>query len=229
MSCEDRYTLVRSRRKTVAIYITKAAALEVRAPLKAKKADIDRFVASKESWIRTHLERASARLAKRAEFTLGYGSRIILFGGEYPIAASQVSGVKFDGTCVYVPPCLDTAQIKRAVVRLYRGIARDALTERAEYFAGLMDVTPAAIKINGAKSRWGSCSGKNSINFSWRLVMADEDIVDYIVIHELAHIIEHNHSPRFWSIVGSILPDYKDKRRNLKQLQEKLTTEDWGE
>jgi len=229
MSGEFQYTLVRSQRKTLALYITKDAALEVRAPLKAKKADIDRFIASKESWIRTCLEKASARMTERAGFILDYGSRIILFGEEHPIAAGKGSSVRFDGSCVYVPPGLDTAQIKHAVVRLYKGIARDVLTERAAHFAGSMNVTPAAIKINSAKTRWGSCSGKNSINFSWRLVMADEDIVDYIVVHELAHIRELNHSPRFWSVVGSVIPDYMEKRKKLKRLQERLLTEDWGE
>ena len=229
MSGRFQYTLVRSQRKTVALHITKDATLEVRAPLKTKKADIDRFVASKADWIRTHLEKASARLAERADFTLDYGSRVTLFGDEYPIAAGQGRAVKFDGVCVYVPPGLDAAQIKRAVIRLYRSIARESLSERAGHFAGLMGVVPACIKITGAKTRWGSCSGKNSINFSWRLVMADEDVVDYVVIHELAHVREHNHSPRFWAIVEAILPDYKARKRKLRLLQKRLASEDWDE
>jgi len=229
VSGEFQYTLVRSRRKTVALHITKDAALEVRAPLKTKKTDIDRFVASKADWILTHLEKASSRLAERADFTLNYGSRVILFGDEYPIAAGQGRGVRFDGFYVYVPPGLDAVQIKRAVIRLYRTIARESLNEGAGHFAGLMGVVPAGIKITGAKTRWGSCSGKNSINFSWRLVMADEDVVDYVVIHELAHIREHNHSPRFWAIVEAILPDYKARKRKLRLLQKRLAVEDWDE
>jgi len=221
------YTIVRSRRKTVALHITKDAALEVRAPLNRSRADIDRFVASKENWIRAHFEKASAQSAERAAFTLDYGSEIVLFGDEYPIAAGHDRSVRFDGTCVYVPPDLDAGQIKQAVIQLYRAIARDALSERAEYFAGLMGVVPESIKISGAKTRWGSCSGKNSINFSWRLVMSDEDVVDYVVVHELAHISEHNHSQRFWAIVEGMLPDYKDKRQKLRRLQERLAAEDW--
>lgn len=229
VSGELRYTLVRSSRKTVALHITKDAALEVRAPLKMKEADIDRFVDSKENWIRAHLEKAYARSIERADFSLDYGSRITLLGDEFPIAAGQGRSVRFNGTNVFVPPNLDPTQIKRAVVRLYRAIARDTLSERAEHFAGLMGVVPSGVRINGAKTRWGSCSGKNSINFSWRLVMADEDVVDYVVVHELAHISEHNHSPRFWSVVEGILPDYKARKWKLKKLQEKLAVEDWGE
>jgi predicted metal-dependent hydrolase len=221
------YTLIRSRRKTVALYITRDLGVEVRAPLKMLKTDINRFVASKDQWIRTHLEKASERFAAKSFYTLSYDSEITLFGNEYPITAGQGRSIRFDGTRVFVPSGLNSSGIKRALVILYRAVANETLSERAGHFASLMGVVPAGIKINGAKTRWGSCSGKNSINFSWRIVMADEDVVDYVVVHELAHIKEHNHSPRFWSIVEGLIPDYKDKRRKLKLLQGKLAVEDW--
>ena len=223
------YTLVRSQRKTTAIYITRDAAIEVRAPLKRSKADIDRFVASKEQWIRSHLEKASARAAARSAFTLDYGREITLFGQEYPIAAGNGRGVSFDGASVFVPHGLGSYDIMRAVIRLYRSVAEAKLNERAAYFAALVGVQPTAMKITGAKTRWGSCSGKNRINFSWRLMMADDDAIDYLLVHELAHIKEHNHSPRFWAIVESILPDYKARKKKLKLLQKKLAVENWGE
>ena len=91
-----------------------------------------------------------------------------------------------------------------------------------------MNVTPIAVKVNSAKTRWGSCSGRNSINFSWRLIMADDDVIDYVIVHELAHIKEHNHSDRFWAVVASVLPDYKMRQAKLKILQKKLASEDWG-
>ena len=93
----------------------------------------------------------------------------------------------------------------------------------------VMGVAPTGIKITGAKTRWGSCSSKNSINFSWRLVMADDEIIDYVIVHELAHIKELNHSPRFWAVVEGTLPDYKSRRSRLKLLQKKLAAEDWEE
>jgi len=193
------------------------------------KADIDRIVASKDKWIRSHLARASTLSAARSTFALDYDGAVTLFGRDYPIIAGCGPSVKFDGTSVTVPPDLDGGEIKRAVILLYRAIARDVLSERAGHFASLMGVIPAGIKITGAKTRWGSCSGKNSINFSWRLVMADDDVIDYVVAHELAHIREHNHSTRFWAVVESTLPDYADSRRKLKLLQEKLAAEDWDD
>ncbi|MDR2568929.1 MAG: M48 family metallopeptidase, partial [Oscillospiraceae bacterium] len=74
---------------------------------------------------------------------------------------------------------------------------------------------------------WGSCSAKKSLNFSWRLIMADEDVIDYVVVHELAHLIEMNHSVRFWAVVERVLPDYRERQKWLRELQRKLNVEDW--
>jgi hypothetical protein len=90
-----------------------------------------------------------------------------------------------------------------------------------------MSVTPIAVKINSAKTRWGSCSNKKSLNFSWRLIMADDDVIDYVVVHELAHLREMNHSPRFWAVVEAVLPDYRERKLKLRALQAKLNREDW--
>jgi len=122
---------------------------------------------------------------------------------------------------------LTQGEIKRAVIRVYRLVAKNLLTNKVAGYAKQMGVTPIAVKINGAKTHWGSCSGKNSINFSWRLVMADDDVIDYVVVHELAHIKEHNHSDRFWAVVEGVLPDYKARQAKLKELQKRLAHEDW--
>lgn len=88
-------------------------------------------------------------------------------------------------------------------------------------------MTPSAVKVGSANTRWGSCSGKNSLNFTWKLILASEAAVDYVVVHELCHILQHNHSARFWQEVGRVLPDYKEREKLLRQLQKRLVTEDW--
>ncbi len=90
-----------------------------------------------------------------------------------------------------------------------------------------MEIIPTGLRITSAKTRWGSCSGKNSINFSWRLIMADEKTIDYVIVHELAHIKQHNHSSDFWKIVESTLPNYNQEKEKLKILGEKLSKENW--
>jgi len=221
------YTLIRSKRRTIAIYITKDAAVEVRAPLKASKAEIDRFVASKREWIDKHLSAREESVQSKAAFTLNYGDSIAVQGKKTPIIAKDGNRVGFDGERFYLPPGLTQGEIKRAVIRVYRLVAKNLLTNKVAGYAKQMGVTPIAVKINGAKTHWGSCSGKNSINFSWRLVMADDDVIDYVVVHELAHIKEHNHSDRFWAVVEGVLPDYKGRQAKLKVLQKRLAHEDW--
>ena len=94
--------------------------------------------------------------------------------------------------------------------------ARDVLPGKVAYFSALMGVEPKGIKITSAKKRLGSCSSENGICFSYRVMMYPEPIIDYVVIHELAHIKEHNHSARFYDIVRKYCPDYKDIERRIK-------------
>lgn len=221
------YTLTRSKRKTIAIRITKDAAVEVRAPLKTPKSDIDRFVASKRDWIDKHLSAREQSVQSKTDFTLSYGDTVFMLGKEYPIAAKDGNRVGFDGEHFCLPPNLPPEDIKYAVIQIYKMVAKNLLTDKVIDYAKRMNVIPAAVKINGAKTRWGSCSGKNSVNFSWRQIMADDEVVDYAVVHELAHIREHNHSDRFWAVVEGVLPDYKERQTKLKELQKRLADEGW--
>ena len=266
------YTLTRSKRKTIALYIRNgmdenspsgdsknpAPWVEVRAPLKAPKRDIDSFVASKEKWIRNKLAQLTERTVERKNFNLDYGDFVTYHGREYPIrrkaknctmpssppvaakgqlekqnaevALSQCiikkSGkqIGFDSESFFMPPDLPPEHIKAACIQIYRLLAKRDLTERVRHFAKLMGVSPTAVKISGAKTRWGSCSSKKSINFSWRLVMAWGDVIDYVVVHELAHLVEMNHSPKFWKVVESTLPDYQERKAKLKLLQKRLSS-----
>ena len=220
------YTLTRSNRKTIAIYI-RDNKVEVRAPMKMPKRDIEEFVASKERWIKEKLALAGERQARREAFCLNYGDRVLYKGKEYPIAAKPGKRVGFDGELFYMPAGLLPEQIKAACVKIYRMLAKRDLSGKVLEYAKQMNVSPGNIKINGAKTRWGSCSAKKSLNFSWRLIMADDDVIDYVVIHELAHLREMNHSTRFWAVVEGALPDYQKRRAKLKTLQQKLATEDW--
>jgi len=220
------YALTRSNRKTIALYI-RSGTLEVRAPLKAPKYDIDKFVATKEKWITDKLTASINRQEQREKFILTYGDVILYRGNEYPIAAKPGDLIGFDGKQFYMPPNLSPDQIKHACVQIYRMLAKRDLTNRTLDYTKQMGVIPIAVKINGAKTRWGSCSGKKSLNFSWRLIMANDDVIDYVVAHELAHISEMNHSAQFWAIVSGILPDYKERQKRLKELQKKLSVEDW--
>jgi predicted metal-dependent hydrolase len=220
------YTLTRSKRKTLALYV-RDGKTEVRAPLRTPKRDIDKFVASHARWIRDRLARSREQAEEREAFTLRCGDTLAFCGAEYPLVAREGTRAGFDGESFYFPPGLTSEQIKAVCVSIYRRLAKIHLTERASHFAKRMNVAPAELKVNGAKTRWGSCSAKKSLNFSWRLLMADAETIDYVVVHELAHITEMNHSARFWAIVESVLPDCRERRKRLKALQLRLAREDW--
>jgi len=163
------YLLKRSRRRTVSLEITPEGAVLVRAPLQMPRTDIDRFVASHEQWIETHMARRR-------------------------------------------PVCQPTEE---EIARL-RAEARARLPERVAYWSEHMGVTPAGLKITSARTRFGSCSGKNSLCFSLFLMRYPPEAIDYVVVHELAHILHKDHSPRFYACVARYLPDYKERIRLLK-------------
>jgi len=192
--------------------------VEVRAPLKMPKRDIDRFVASKENWIADKLRESARQQAQRTSFALDYGGAVTLRGAAYPLVARDGVRAGFDGAAFYMPPGLEPEQIKAVCVQIYRRVAKAHLTERVRFYAGQMGVAPAAVKINGAKTRWGSCSSKRNVNFSWRLIMAQDSVIDYVVVHELAHLTEMNHSARFWAIVEGVVPDYCAQKDRLRAL-----------
>jgi len=220
------YSLIRSKRKTVVINVS-GGGVEVRAPLRLSKKEIDRFVLSKEKWIISKLAYLSERTKKREDFSIDYGDTILYRGELCPVVQKICNRPVFEDNTFVIPSGMSPDEIKESCIKLYKKLAKREVNDKVQHYAQKLSVEPASVKINSAKSRWGSCSAKRNLNFSWLLIMGDDDVIDYIVVHELAHIFELNHSPRFWKIVQSVLPDYKDRQKSLKTLQEKLAIEDW--
>ena len=108
-------------------------------------------------------------------------------------------------------------RLSEAEYRRYREQAGKVLAQKAEQYAGQMQVTFGRITVRDQKTRWGSCSAKGNLNFNWRLILAPEEVLDYVVVHELAHRKEMNHSRRFWKLVEEVLPDFAVRRSWLKQ------------
>lgn len=113
-------------------------------------------------------------------------------------------------------------EMPEAEKKYYRNLAREVLGARTGYYARKMGVTYGRISIREQKTRWGSCSSAGNLNFNWKLVLMPPELLDYVVVHELAHRKEMNHSPRFWAIVERELPDYCNRRAKLKILGRQL-------
>ena len=201
--------------------------VEVRCPKHIAARDIEKFVSANLQMLEEKTAQMKERSMQRDSFTVAPGDALRFLGKDYPLVQINFSKMGFDERCFYIPADMPADKIKPGVVRIYKSLAEKLLKSKTEEFAGLMKLSPVNVKVNSAKTRWGSCSGKNSINYSWRLIMADEKCVDYVVIHELAHTAEHNHSKKFWAIVEKTMPDYKNHDKRLKELQKKLAAENW--
>ena len=148
------YTLVRSKRKTVAIHITKDAEVIIRAPLKTPKTeDIDKIVKSKEAWIEKHLVERQRINEVKAVHSLDYGDTALLCGSLYPVCAKDGKRVGFDGECFFVPHGLTPDVIKKTVIQIYKSEAKRIFNEKVGEYAQLMNVSPTAMRITSAKTR----------------------------------------------------------------------------
>lgn len=102
-------------------------------------------------------------------------------------------------------------------VQKLREQAREVLTKRTDYYKEILRVDYQRIRIGNQKTRWGSCSSRGTISYNWHLILMPEPIIDYVVVHELCHLVEMNHSPSFWKKVSEVLPDYQSRRKWLKE------------
>ncbi|MBK5244572.1 MAG: M48 family metallopeptidase [Eubacteriaceae bacterium] len=216
-----------TKRKSLRLSFTKDALIEVRAPLGTSRKIIDDFVKNHHDWIEKYYAAVKKQVDSRDGFHLSFGDQLLFFGKTYDLVPMDEKNSGFNGECFYAHRMLGSQELKNEVVTTYRDLAQQVLVQQVESISQHMKLKPQSVKINGAKSRWGSCSSKGRLNFSWYLVMADEATVNYVVVHELAHLLEMNHSPKFWKIVEQILPNYQQEKKKLKELQKTLITQKW--
>ena len=221
------YTIKYSKRKTMGLYITRNAEIEVRVPHGTPQKVVADFVDQHQQWINTHHGAVAQQVAEREDFALRFGAKLLFLGHEFPLEPVEKPAFGFDGQHFYAYAQMSAEELRTSLVGVYRTLAKKVLSDIVEEMAKHMGLKPKAVKINAARSRWGSCSSAGNLNFSWYLVMAEEATIRYVVVHELAHLIEMNHSPNFWRIVEQVLPNYKAEREKLKKLQKKLSVQCW--
>lgn len=207
--------IIRSKRKTLSLIVKPDGSLIVRAPLRASQKVILEFVEKNREWIQKHQAKALAAAPPRKQYVAG--ETFLFLGAAYPleIVRGQKKDLVLDGTFKLA----ESAQPRAAVAfeRWYREQAKRILQERVSLFARQHNFQYKRIGITSARTRWGSCSATGSLNFSWRLILAPLEVVDYVVVHELVHTVLHNHSKQFWHRVEAIMPNYKEHRTWLKK------------
>lgn len=207
--------LFKTKRKNLTISIDGNGDLVVKAPLKLSNNEIEKFLLKKQSWIEIHQKRILFKNNLYADF---YSYKKVLFCGKlYFVSFHNKKEIALENNFLYVPQTNDQIKIVKKIEKFLKEENKSIIKNRLLYFTNLMQLEPNLIKISNAKKRWGTCDNKDNLSFNWRMICLPPRLIDYIIVHELSHIMELNHSPKFWAIVNSILPDFKDLRKELKE------------
>lgn len=204
------YTLIRSMRKTIGLKVN-AQGLTLRVPLYCTNEAIKQALLRHATWITGKLAQVPQPQILQA------GQHIVWLGKTMPLIANAPYSQVSDNAC-HLAAADDDAALRTALARLYRQMALPYLQTRVAYWAGTMQLIPHKVHLSNAQKRWGSCNYRKEIRLSWRLLQVPPDCIDYVIIHELAHLQEMNHSSRFWDIVRQYCPTYQHLRKQLRQV-----------
>lgn len=213
------YVLKRSKRKTASIQIERDGQVSLRVPMRMLIREIEALIKEKEAWILRHL-------AKRREMSLKKNERHYLEGESFPYLGKsyRLKIVKDQAEPLLLKSgvfCLHadfqgSARAAEVFKLFYQEKGLIVVGERVAHFQAMMGVQSNRIRIVETKTRWASCSSKGNLNFHWKCLMLPKNIFDYIIIHEVAHLVHLNHSKRFWDQVERIICDYKEHREWLR-------------
>lgn len=215
---EISYTLKRSgKRRNIGLRIDDRG-LTVNVPLRASEKWLHSVLHDKADWVVEKLD--SWQSKKVLPIFWAEGARIPFRGEEFVlqlIPGKRGAVAQLHGEVLHVPAGVeaDAARIGKMVMNWYRIEALRVFMECAEHFSPLMGVSPREIKLSSARTQWGSCTVHGIVRLNWQLVKMPLHLIDYVVVHELAHLVEMNHSPAFWHVVESVCPDYKQCRKEL--------------
>jgi predicted metal-dependent hydrolase len=219
------YLLRRSARRSHGFMISDDG-LFVTSPKRAPMDDIERAIRAKQNWILTKLfERSERRTQRdcRAPFAWVDGAQLPYLGLDITLKLEPAAR----SHCVYEPeagtlrlgvtPGLEEWQIRERVKLWFQAEAKRLFGERLDLYAPRMGVSYNAFALSSAGTRWGSCTVAGNIRLNWKLVHYPLALLDYVVVHELAHLREMNHSPAFWAVVGEVFPDYDGAKAGLRK------------
>jgi predicted metal-dependent hydrolase len=181
--------------------------------MQAGEEAISAFIREKARWIIDKQRQIMDYRANQAPFTLENGQSLLFLGKSYAVLRDSVRKVTVEQTCIRVPKRMPL----EGFVDWLREQCGKIIRKRLNYYARLMGVKYASTRLSEAKRRWGSCGSKNNLNFAWRLVMCPQSVIDYVVVHELSHIVYKNHGAHFWSHVAAVMPNFKKERNWLRQ------------
>lgn len=208
------YRFVRTKRRTIGIAVD-ASGLSVSAPRNAPWHEIEAFVREKRRWILARLEEW-AGVPRPSVIRGASGETLLLFGESHMLdVLAGRGGVARDGTRIVV----SATSPRRALALLVAWLKRQALTAlvpRTVHYAARLGLPAPPVALSRARTQWGVCTERGAIRLNWRLVHLEPALADYVVAHEVAHLVELNHSKRFWNLLERLYPDWRGARERLE-------------
>ena len=209
--------IIRSNRKSFGLELTPDGRLIVRAPKHATQAQIRAVVDQKASWIAKARRRITSQHPDLKPKTFTPSETFWYLGEQYPLRLTDRQRPRLDLDGAFLLARHAQHQAKQVFIAWYREETRQIIHSLIDTYTKHENFIVNEVRITSARTRWGSCSGKGNLNFTYRLSMAPLPVISYVVAHELAHLKVHNHSKAFWAEVARIYPDYQKPRTWLKQ------------
>jgi len=212
------YRFRRRRRRTIGIKVSEHG-LSVAAPLRAPWREIEGFLQEKARWILDKLDQREAAGRPRTIFG-ETGEALPLHGREVILVVSQAKrAVNLVGADLYIgiPEPERRGAVRALLQRWLKARALDALTPRVAHYAARVSLPPPPFALSNARTQWGVCMASGRIRLAWRLVHLDPELADYVVAHEIAHLVELNHSERYWALVEWLYPHWREARERIER------------
>ena len=206
----------RSKRKTLSLTVLKNGNVIVKAPISMRDEIINRFVEEKQAWIRDKLSNIKETQNKFEDIISG--SNVMIYGNKYSVVKADIKSIqtsnKFE---LIVPKKYEAEKQQKAIQTWFKKLAKKVLSERLSFIESRISLKSTSLKIGDSRGRWGSCNSYGNIILNYRVVMLPPAIIDYVIVHELCHLLELNHSKKFWQNVAKFLPNYEIHRKNIKE------------
>lgn len=222
------FNLIYKKRKTIGIYIDLYGNIEMRVPKEATEKQILSVMEEKWTWVQKKSKEMRDRIVGHTEKVYKHGEEFLYLGKEYPILI-LVNGEEKQDYVIFKEDKLyihvkehNEERIKQALKRFYYKQCKAVVEKRIKLYQSEFKVKPRGIRISDNKSNWGSCNSRYELTFNWKLAMAPIEVIDYVVVHEMCHMIHLNHERSFWRLVGKIIPDYEERKAWLARSSWKM-------
>lgn len=205
--------IIKTNRQTMSLSIERNGTIIVRAPSKMKDEQIKKFITERQGWLASKLLEIKTNQDNNSKI-ISY-EQFLLFGNKYELKIADVKKIEVYNGQIIIPK-KDENRVLTAVINFYKKQAKQIFLERINYLQQVMKINPKSVKLSNSSGRWGACNSRGSITINWRVVMLSPECIDYVLVHEMCHLVEMNHSKRFWGLVATFLPNFNDLRKSIK-------------